>query len=162
MKPTHLILSAVLASGSFFLLPSDAQANGYFVPPSPTLAVSIQATGFGRQTVSFTGSDYCGSAYEGVINLLNPRVSVTCGHTVFVGIWQPVPAPNFGGSWAQSVTLQSSAGGTNVLTSDVGLISGSFNVGCGGANGTLYAFDLDDQTLITGAAVNSLPCWFKI
>ncbi|HEY8087319.1 MAG TPA: hypothetical protein VIF09_05730 [Polyangiaceae bacterium] len=153
MKRRYLVAAAALAAGWLALAPTDAVA-GYSTPPAPTLTVTDKfSLHFDiREQVSFTGSDYCGPAYHPVAGLTD----VTCGHTVFVGIWQP--GPGGGGAWAQSVTLQSTAGGGFVQTGSVGLVSGSFNVSCGGPNGELYAYDLDEGTLLTGASINSFAC----
>ena len=157
MKTRNAILGALLASGPLLVLPSDAVA-GYTTPPAPSLTVTSTFTVgiFRHEIVTFSGSDYCGSSYHTDDTGRNTRVNVTCGHTVFVGIWQP--SPDIGGSWAESVTLKSTAGGFLVVQSSVGLVSGTFDVGCGGPSGELYAYDLDDGTLITGASVGSFAC----
>jgi hypothetical protein len=155
MKRPNIVLTALLASGPLLFLPADAQA-GWSTPPNPTLNVTTTANDFilRSETVSFSGADYCSNAwhYSG-----GPIVSVACGHTVFIGIWEPSPS-DVGGTWSQSVTLQSTPGGFHAVTSNVGLVSGSFDVGCNSGNGELYAYDLDEGTLITGASVNPLAC----
>jgi hypothetical protein len=160
MKTRHAILGALLASGPLLLSPSDAGAgivSGFYTAPNPTLSVTSKFTVgiFGNELVSFTGSDFCGSAYH-ELGGTTPGISVTCGHTVFVGIWQP--GPDGGGVWAQSVTLLSTPGGFQVSLSNVGDVSGSFDVGCGSPSGELYAYDLDDGLLIAGASVSSFAC----
>jgi hypothetical protein len=40
----------------------------------------------------------------------------------------------------------------------VGTISGSFTVECNTGNAELYAYDLDEGTLLTGASVPSFAC----
>ena len=154
MKRQTLYLSTLFASGALLLLPTDAVA-GYSVPPDPTLDVSTSANvvPLRSETVTFSGVDYCGPA----VHLVGgPIASIACGHTVFIGIWQP--GPDGGGTWSQSVTVQSSAGGFHVVASSVGEISGSFIVPCGSGNGELYAYDLDEGTLVTGASVTAEAC----
>ena len=104
--------------------------------------------------MSFSGSDYCGPAYYRIIR--SPVASVPCGHTVFVGLWEP--APYGGGSWGDSVTLQSTAGGLTTSPASVGQISGSFTVYCGQPDAELYAYDLDEGTVITGISIPSFAC----
>lgn len=158
MKRRNIVPSTLLlAAGPVLFLASDAQA-GYYVNPSPTLSVST--TDYGSFVdVSFSGDDYCGRAYyvHGP-----PFAEVTCSHTVFVGFWQLGPPPvnpaDQSGVWATSVTLQSTAGGLNAVPSDVGKISGNLTIHCGNASGTVYAYDLDQGTLITGLTINPPTC----
>jgi hypothetical protein len=154
MKRRTIALGTLLASGALALLSTDAVA-GYTTPPNPTLTVSTTVNNFflRSETASFSGADYCGPA---VHMFGGPVASIECGHTVFIGIWQP--GPSAGGAWSQSVTVQSTPGGFHVVASSVGQISGSFVVPCGSGNGELYAYDLDEGTLVTGASVNAEAC----
>jgi hypothetical protein len=154
MKKRYVVAAAAIVAGWLALSPADAVA-GYSTPPAPSLTVTEKfSLHFDiQETVSFSGSDYCGPAYHPFAGTV---VDVTCGHTVFVGIWQP--GPSGGGAWAQSVTLQSTAGGVFVQTAGVGQVSGAFTEWCGAPNGELYAYDLDEGTLITGVSINSFAC----
>ncbi|HEY3821431.1 MAG TPA: hypothetical protein VGL81_29895 [Polyangiaceae bacterium] len=154
MKKRYMVAAAAVTAGWLALAPADAVA-GFSTAPAPSLTVTNKfILKFDMQDdVSFSGDDFCGPAYHPIAGTL---VDVTCGHTVFVGIWQP--GPSGGGAWAESVTLQSTAGGMLVQTSGVGLVSGGLTVWCGNPNGELYAYDLDEGTLITGASINSFAC----
>jgi hypothetical protein len=157
MKKSRLIGGA-LACG-LVLVPIAAFA-AFYTAPNPTLTVTSAFTGllFKRHdVVSFSGSDYCGDALHTAIDPKHPApVEVACGHTVFVGLWEPGPSGT--GFWAQSTTFQSSPGGFRVYLANVGRVSGSFDVYCGDGNAELYAYDLDEGTLLTGASVPSFAC----
>jgi hypothetical protein len=163
MKTHRLTLGAALALG---LVSSQARA-GLTTPPDPALSVTTSISDlsdglFQVETLSFSGSDFCGDAYHAFLSPApgpNP-VDVTCGDTVFIGLWEPGPSGN--GEWFESVTLQSSPGGTSVELSNVGLISGSMGVLCGNANLVLYAYDLNQGTLITSVSVPSFRCFGHI
>jgi hypothetical protein len=129
-------------------------------PPAPTMTAT-ETSGvsgiFYDQIWSFSGSDFCGDAVRTEFNGHISPYSVTCGHNVFVGLW--APGPTGGGSWMQSTTLVSSAGGTGLASvSGVGEVSGSFTVTCGGPNMELYAYDLDQGTVLAAASVPSFGC----
>jgi hypothetical protein len=153
MKANRLAWGAAIA---FILFSSDALAGGS-VPPDPTLTVTTAFSGdflFRHETISFSGSDYCGPAYYAVN--FSPVASVTCGHTVYVGLWEP--APYGGGFWGDSVTVQSTPGGITTSPESDGQISGSLTVYCGQPDAVLYVYDLAEGTVITSISVPSFAC----
>jgi hypothetical protein len=133
MKIGRLFLGAAAAAAACAIVaPSPV-----FAQSMPTLSASTSFSGvlFDRvETVSFVGSNFCGSA--------------GCEDTVFVGLW--VPNVSGAGSWIQSQTMPSTAW--------VGDVSGSFTLRCAAGNATLYAYDLTQGVLISSIAVPSFSC----
>jgi hypothetical protein len=162
MKPLRLLGVAALACAASVLSAAPAGAISIIrTPPDPTItATGVQSWSGGffyDQVWSFSGSDFCGTATRTEFNQKISPYDVACGHNVFVGLW--APGPSGGGSWVESTTLISTAGGTSVTSlSSVGQVSGSFTVTCEGANMELYAYDLDQGTMIIGVPVPSFGC----
>lgn len=166
MKPIRLLGVAALVCAASVL--SAAPAGAITIlrsAPDPTITAT-ETRGysgglFWNQVWSFSGSDFCGEATRFEFNDKIGPYDVACGHNVFIGLWSPSPAG--GGSWTESTTLVSTAGGSSVASlSTVGQVSGSFTVGCGGPNMELYAYDLDQGTMIIGVAVPSFACVRRI
>lgn len=161
MKRIRLLGVAALVCAASAL--SAAPAGAITIlrsPPDPTITAT-ETRGysgglFWDQVWSFSGSDFCGEATRLEFNGKIGPYDVACGHNVFIGLWAPSP---IGGSWTESTTLVSTAGGSSVASlSTVGQVSGSFTVRCDGPNMELYAYDLDQGTMIIGVAVPSFAC----
>jgi hypothetical protein len=162
MKPIRLLGVAALVCAASALSAAPAGAISIIrTPPSPTITAT-EASGysgglFWDEVWSFSGSDFCGTATRTEFNQKLSPYDVACGHNVFIGLWSPSPAG--GGSWAESTTLVSTPGGTSVASlSSVGQVSGSFAVTCDGPNMYLYAYDLDQGTMVLGVPVPSFGC----